>query len=119
MLPELLVYFIGYLIAIFAGSSIVLVVLSRLKLTEEQKTQTLDKSAKGAGKLIGMLERALTLTFMYLKVPEAVPMIFIAKSIIRFDYSKERYLAEYYLAGTLCSITFAVIVGIIINFILA
>jgi hypothetical protein len=119
MLSKLLVYFTGYLIAIFAGSPLVLAVLSKLKLTEEQKAQTLDKSAKGAGKLIGMLERALTLTFMYLKVPEAVPMIFVAKSIIRFDYSKERYLAEYYLAGTLCSITFAVIVGIIINYIVA
>ena len=57
MLSKLLVYFTGYLIAIFAGSPLVLAVLSKLKLTEEQKAQTLDKSAKGAGKIIGMLER--------------------------------------------------------------
>ncbi len=116
-LLRLLIYLIGYLIVIFAGSPLVLAVLSKLKLTESQKAQILDKSAKGAGKIIGMLERALTLTFMYLNEPAAIAMIFVAKSIIRFEHSKERYFAEYYLTGTLCSITFAIIVGMIINYI--
>jgi len=117
-LIKLLLYVVGYIIAIFAGSPLVLAVLSKLKLSEPQKMQIIEKGAKGAGKLIGMLERALTITFMYLNQPTAIAMIFVAKSIIRFEHSKERYFAEYYLTGTLCSITFAVIIGMIINFIL-
>ena len=76
------------------------------------------KSTRGAGKIIGILERALTLTFIYLNEPTAIAMIFVAKSIIRFEHSQERPFAEYYLTGTLCSITFAVIVGMIINYII-
>lgn len=100
-------YLVGYLVAVFAGSPLVNAVLSKLELTKEQK-ETLS-GIKGAGKIIGMLERVITTTFMYLNVPTAIAIIFAAKSIIRFESAKERHFAEYYLIGTLTSITFAVI----------
>lgn len=40
-------------------------------------------------------------------------IIFAAKSIARFNELKDRKMAEYYLIGTLLSIAFAMIAGIV------
>lgn len=111
-------YILGFMITVFFGSSFVEKVLSKLELTEEQRKILLEESIQGAGKMIGMLERALTILFIYLNQPAAVAIIFTAKSIIRFERAKQRPFAEYYLIGTLTSITFSVIIGFIINAIL-
>lgn len=54
---------------------------------------------------------------MYMNVPTAIAIIFAAKSIVRFDASKDRNFAEYYLLGSFTSITFAVIIGFVFNYI--
>lgn len=115
---DILAYCSGFIIAVFLGSNIVEKVLSKLRLTEEQRRILLEESIEGAGKMIGMLERALTILFIYMNEPAAVAIIFAAKSIIRFEKAKLRPFAEYYLIGTLTSITFSVIIGLIINAIL-
>ncbi len=43
----------------------------------------------------------------------AITVIFAAKSIARFNELKDRKMAEYYLIGTLLSITFALLAGIV------
>ena len=43
---------------------------------------------------------------------------FKIKSIARFNELKDRKMAEYYLIGTLVSITFALLVGIVVRAIL-
>ena len=58
-----------------------------------------------------MLERMLTITFTYLDVPAAIAIVFAAKSIVRFESAKERPFAEYYLIGTMTSITSALLIG--------
>jgi hypothetical protein len=73
---------------------------------------------KGAGTIIGILERILTLTFVLIGEYTAIAIIFTAKSITRFDELKNRKFSEYYLIGTLSSILFAVIMGIITIWIL-
>ncbi len=40
---------------------------------------------------------------------------FKIKSIARFNELKDRKMAEYYLIGTLASITFALLVGIVVR----
>ena len=47
-----------------------------------------------------------------------VVIIFAAKSIARFNELKDRKMAEYYLIGTLLSIAFAMITGIITRIIM-
>ena len=42
-----------------------------------------------------------------------ITVIFAAKSIARFNELKDRKMAEYYLIGTLLSITFALLAGIV------
>jgi len=43
----------------------------------------------------------------------AITVIFAAKSIAKFNELKDRKMAEYYLIGTLLSITFALLAGIV------
>lgn len=62
-------------------------------------------SIKGAGAVIGSLERLLMLIFLSLGQFSAVGLIMTAKSIARYDkISKDPVFAEYYLIGTLYSI---------------
>lgn len=115
---EILVYCLTYFINVIAGSAFVTLVLGRLDFTEEQKKKLEGQGLKGAGMIIGMLERTLVLTLMFLGQPTAIAMVFVAKSIIRFEESKERAFAEYYLVGTMSSIIFAMFMGMASNFIL-
>lgn len=73
---------------------------------------------KGTGKIIGILERFVILTFVLLNQYTGIAIVLMAKSIARFDELKERDFAEYYLVGTLASISFALGCGIIMKFLL-
>jgi hypothetical protein len=67
-----------------------------------------------AGKLIGLIERWLVLTFVLISQFEAVGFLIAAKSILR--YSDHKTLkTEYVLIGTMLSIGIAIAIGIIIN----
>ncbi len=73
---------------------------------------------KGAGMVIGIVERVMVLTFVLVNQYTAITVIFAAKSIARFNELKDRKMAEYYLIGTLVSITFALLIGIVVRAIL-
>jgi len=73
---------------------------------------------KSAGMVIGIAERIIVLTFVLVNQFTAITIIFAAKSIARFNELKDRKMAEYYLIGTLSSISFALIVGVITQLIL-
>jgi len=68
-----------------------------------------------AGMHIGWLERFLILTAMLMQSPTTVGLIFTAKSVARFPELKDARFAEYYLIGTLMSVTAAVIGGLILD----
>jgi len=63
--------------------------------------------------MIGILERMLILTFVFLNQYATIALILTAKSIARFEGLKKREFAEYYLIGTLSSILFAILTGIV------
>jgi hypothetical protein len=67
-----------------------------------------------AGKLIGNVERILTLTFVMLGRFEAVGFLIAAKSILRFG-EKDTIKSEYVLIGTLLSFGIAIITGVVIE----
>lgn len=64
-----------------------------------------------AGKLIGTLERWLMLAFLIMGRYEVMGFLIAAKSIVRFG-EKDKDQTEYYLAGTLLSISIAVGCGL-------
>ena len=67
-----------------------------------------------AGKLIGILERLLVVTFILLNQFEAVGFLIASKSILRYK-EDETLKTEYVLIGTMLSFGLAIAVGIIIN----
>lgn len=60
------------------------------------------------GTYVGMLERALILTFLLFEATAAVGFVVAAKSVARFKELEDRSFAEYYLVGTLTSVVVAV-----------
>lgn len=68
----------------------------------------------GSGRLIGILERTITLVLIVLGQWAAIVLLLAAKSIARFEELKDRRFAEYYLVGTLTSILVAILVGLVL-----
>ncbi len=107
---QIIFYSIGYIMVILASG-----IVGRLVAKYDVKDS---KSLPGAGKIIGILERILTITLVYVEEYRAIAFIIAAKSIIRFDRSGKnsgRRFAEYFLIGTFSSIIIAILIG---NFIL-
>jgi len=73
-----------------------------------------DNEMPNAGKVIGVLERILTLTLIIVYQYSAVGFLIAAKSILRYR-PDETLKTEYVLIGTMLSFGIAVIAGIVIN----
>jgi hypothetical protein len=72
-----------------------------------------------AGRYIGVLERSLVLTAVLFGKMEFIGYIFAAKSIARYPEMKEgTHFAEYYLIGTLTSISIAFFGGLLLKYLL-
>ncbi|MGB2727149.1 MAG: hypothetical protein WBD09_01560 [Halobacteriota archaeon] len=102
----------AYIIVSIIGAYFIKSMLMRY----EKEVET--SGLRGAGMVIGIVERVMVLTFVLVNQYTAITVIFAAKSIARFNELKDRKMAEYYLIGTLVSITFALLVGIIVGAIL-
>ncbi len=66
---------------------------------------------QNAGLYIGWLERFLVMTALLLQSPAMVGLIFTAKSIARYPEFKSERFAEYFLIGTLLSLSLAILGG--------
>jgi Protein of unknown function (DUF3307) len=67
-----------------------------------------------AGMYIGWLERFLVMTALFLRSPATAGLILAAKSIARYPEFKKEQFAEYFLIGTLLSISAAIVGGVIL-----
>jgi len=103
---QIVIYAVGFLAAIFGGIFFVQYILGRFKSDKGE-------NAKGAGKIIGVFERAIIVPLIFVGAYEAVGLVLAAKSIARFEQLKDRKFAEYYLVGTLASLSFGIIVGLL------
>lgn len=84
---------------------------------QTQHTTSLDLPS--AGRYIGWLERFLLLTAVLLQAATAVGLVLAAKSVFRFgDIRRDRQAAEYFLIGTLVSVSEAVIIGLLVHWLL-
>ncbi len=103
---------------VVGGDPIVRLVL--VQLEKGASSKMIDKLAKSglpnAGRYIGYLERALVYLLVMYQQPQAIVFIIGAKAIIRFENSKDRAFAEYFLVGTFTSILIALgVAGIILG----
>lgn len=71
------------------------------------------------GATIGVIERLLIITLVLAGGVAAVGLVIAAKTIARFRQLEDRLFAEYYLLGTLASVSVAVITSLIAQFALA
>lgn len=69
---------------------------------------------KNAGKLIGILERILVLTFVIIGKLEIVGFLIAAKSILRYK-DTNTIKTEYVLIGTMLSFGIAIMIGLLID----
>lgn len=98
----------GYVISIWVGGILVRVFLNTIK-----SLRGVDPGLRDAGKRIGQFERFLVTTLTVLDQYNAIAFVFAAKSIARFKKIEETpAFAEYYLAGTLASVSFGILVGL-------
>jgi hypothetical protein len=103
----------GFLIATFVGGEVVTHILrpfaDELNSTGNEEMTPL----RGAGTLIGWLERSFTFVLIVAGRPEAVTVVVAIKALARFPELKsdQKRFAEYFLIGTMSSIGFALLVA--------
>jgi hypothetical protein len=102
---------IVYISVIFGGGYLIRILTKGL--ARNTITHNPDQ-LKNAGLYIGWIERFLVLTAVAVQSPALVGLILTGKSIARFPELKEPRFAEYFLIGTLLSISFAVAGGLVL-----
>lgn len=111
MICYFLLIVIGYLVTLVIGNLFVGWICAELGITKAK-----DSGLESTGRVIGFFERFIILTFVLLNQYTALAFIFSAKSIARFKELEDRKFAEYYLVGTLASVSFALSCGLIMKF---
>ncbi|SMX42832.1 DUF3307 domain-containing protein [Actibacterium lipolyticum] len=110
--PVIMIYLSGAILAVRAGGFAVAKLLTPYQ-SYWVRHAVLAGSLKDAGRLIGQLERGLTYLFVLTGQPTGVAVLIGAKSVLRFNTTKdERRLAEYVIIGTLASIGWAILMAL-------
>jgi hypothetical protein len=114
--PRVYVTFTGFIVAVWVGAVIVgrwaepFAAALVTRLGEERP------GLERAGRMIGMFERAIIFLAMMLRVESLIGFVIAAKAILRLPEARERgsrELAEYYLVGSLASVFWAVLAGVL------
>lgn len=96
----------GLIATTLAGGPAVGLLMARFKA--EAQPQGLEN----AGRIIGLLERALIFMMVLIEEPAAIGFLIAAKSILRFDTVKQsQQVSEYVIIGTLASFGWALIMA--------
>jgi hypothetical protein len=112
---KILVLLVVYTGTLFAGGHLVRYltqpVLKRTPLSLDESTDTLEH----AGMYVGWLERFIVVTALVLQSPATVGLILTAKSIARYPEFKSVRFAEYFLLGTLLSLSIGIGGGLLLQ----
>ena len=101
-----------YAAVIFGGGYLIRSLVSALAAgVKSHSSEKSSEQLQNAGLYIGWLERFLVVTALLVQSPATVGLILTAKSIARYPEFKSERFAEYFLIGTLLSISMAVIGG--------
>ncbi len=112
--PKILATILAFVFCMKPANIIIINLFSvfNVKTPSENSNSEEDKSLVNAGKLIGIMERMITLVLILNSQYEAVGLVIAAKSILRFSSTAK---SEYVLMGTLLSFGFAIFCGVILN----
>jgi hypothetical protein len=112
---RILVTAVVYVAVVFGGGYLIRFLTKGLMDRAEKETAANEEQLQNAGLYIGWLERFLVLTALLLHAPTIVGLIFTAKSIARYPEFKSESFAEYFLIGTLLSISMALLAGVLLS----
>jgi hypothetical protein len=100
-------------VAVIFGAGYLIRFLTK-PLMRDLKLSESHAQLSSAGMFIGWLERFLILSALFEHSPATAGLILAAKSIARYPEFKREQFAEYFLIGTLLSISAAIIGGVIL-----
>jgi hypothetical protein len=104
-----------YVAVIFGGGYLIRFLVRFLAAGVKSHSQEkVSGQLENAGLYIGWLERFLVITALLLQSPATVGLILTAKSIARYPEFKSERFAEYFLIGTLLSISMALLGGVLL-----
>lgn len=112
---KILLVAVIYVVVVFGGGYFIRFLIRPLWKESPGESKREHDEVVNAGLYIGWLERFLALTAVFLQSPGTVGLIFAAKSIARYPELKSpSRFAEYFLIGTLLSISIAIVGAIIL-----
>jgi Protein of unknown function (DUF3307) len=115
MLQEkILLLLVIYISVIFGGGHFIRALLAPLWRNGSGQEAREYEELINAGLYIGWLERFLVLTALFFQSPATIGFILAAKSIARYPELKSVRFAEYFLIGTLLSVTIAIIGALVL-----
>lgn len=106
---KFIIIILGYLVCLKPANIIIREILVVAKIESISDTTT---ELANAGKLIGILERLLVLTFVVIGKLEIIGFMIAAKSILRYK-DTNTIKTEYVLIGTMLSFGIAIVFGLI------
>ncbi|MGA7915503.1 MAG: DUF3307 domain-containing protein [Candidatus Acidiferrales bacterium] len=109
---RVLLVMVVYVGVIFGGGYLIRFLTKPLLRDLQVRESPLQLS--NAGMYIGWLERFLVMTALFLRSPATAGLILAAKSIARYPEFKREQFAEYFLIGTLLSLSAAIMGGAIL-----
>ena len=109
-----LIVSVVYMGVIFGGGYVVRFLTKPLTKQDMSILGETTNEMQNAGMYIGWLERFVVLTALVLQSPATVGLILTAKSIARYPEMKSVRFAEYFLIGTLISMSLGIVGGLIL-----
>ena len=101
------------IVDIRAGSLFVDVLVRPPRPSADEPRPVDAPSEAGIGSTIGIIERLLISALVLAGGAMAIGLVIAAKTLARFKQLDDKYFAEYYLLGTLASVTFAVVTSLV------
>lgn len=114
---KLYLFLCVYAAVIFGGGYFVQKVTQYFMNQIDQNLMQSKPGLKNAGKYIGWLERSLVVTFIVAGYPDGIGLLLAAKALARYPEikgDKDLHFAEYFLIGTLTSVSIALLAGLIL-----
>jgi hypothetical protein len=106
----------GYMLCLKEGTIFIRIVLNRISaVPRSRESSQYDLKEYERGKLIGILERTFIYFLIIFNQIGAIAVIIALKSLARFNELNDKNFAEYFLIGSLLSITAAAVPAAIIR----
>lgn len=113
--PKVLLWIVAFVFCLRPANFIIQNIFKEAKITIPDSGK--EQSLPNAGRVIGNVERMLTLVFVMLGQYEAIGFLLAAKSLLRFRET-DTVKSEYVLVGTLLSFCIAILSGVAVVLIL-